>query len=42
MQDKMQEHARQYEQQQQGHSQNIKSQSTQTKPGDYIEFEEIK
>jgi hypothetical protein len=42
MQNKMQEHARQYEQQQQAHTQNIKPQATQTKTGDYIEFEEIK
>ena len=42
MQEKMQEQARRHEQQQQVNTQNIKSQPSPSKPGDYIEFEEIK
>ena len=42
MQEKMQEQARRHEQQQQVNTQNIKSQPSQSKAGDYIEFEEIK
>ena len=42
MQEKMQEQARRHEQQQQVNTQNIKSQPSPSKTGDYIEFEEIK
>ena len=42
MQEKMQQQAQQYEQQQQAGRQKVESTSPQNKPGDYIEFEEIK